>query len=221
MSAAAIAPSNSPASSPASARRCISSIASPCPCAASTRICAAALAEAMTARWHPSASRASPNAYPGRGQGRAGTAPHPSLGRPRRSWLDYVVLTTGRKPNLHGLNLEAVGCRAERAQGAIAVDNGSRTNVPHIYAIGDVTDRLNLTPVAIAEGHALADTLFGGRPARGEPRECADRRLLRPAARDRRAHRGGGRAARADGYLHQPLHAHAPYADRAGGPRAR
>ncbi len=77
--------------------------------------------------------------------------------------VDYAVLTTGRVPNLDGLKLEASGVALDEA-GAVRVDNGSRTNVPHIYAIGDVTDRLNLTPVAIAEGHALADTLFGGHP---------------------------------------------------------
>jgi glutathione reductase (NADPH) len=77
--------------------------------------------------------------------------------------VDYVVLTTGRIPNLQGLNLAASGVALNEA-GAVSVDDGSRTNVPHIYAIGDVTDRLNLTPVAIAEGHALADTLFGGHP---------------------------------------------------------
>lgn len=77
--------------------------------------------------------------------------------------VDYVVLSTGRKPNVAGLGLEAAGVTLNEA-GAVAVDAGSRSNVPHIYAIGDVTDRLNLTPVAIAEGHALADTLFGGRP---------------------------------------------------------
>jgi glutathione reductase (NADPH) len=77
--------------------------------------------------------------------------------------VDFVVLTTGRVPNLQGLNLEAAGV-ALTPGGAIAVDSGSRTNVPTIYAIGDVTDRLNLTPWAIAEGHALADTLFGNNP---------------------------------------------------------
>ena len=77
--------------------------------------------------------------------------------------VDFVVLTTGRVPNLQGLNLEASGV-ALNTDGAIQVDGGSRTNVPHIYAIGDVTDRLNLTPWAIAEGHALADTLFGNNP---------------------------------------------------------
>jgi glutathione reductase (NADPH) len=48
-------------------------------------------------------------------------------------------------------------------KGAVAVDEYSRTSVPHIYAIGDVTDRINLTPVAIREGHAFADTVFGGK----------------------------------------------------------
>ncbi len=50
------------------------------------------------------------------------------------------------------------------ANGAVRIDEHLRTSQPHIYAIGDVTDRLNLTPVATAEGHALADTLFGGNP---------------------------------------------------------
>ncbi len=77
--------------------------------------------------------------------------------------VDFVVLTTGRVPNVAGLDLATAGV-ALTEDGAIRVDAGSHTNVPHIYAIGDVTDRLNLTPVAIAEGHALADTLFGGNP---------------------------------------------------------
>jgi glutathione reductase (NADPH) len=82
--------------------------------------------------------------------------------------VDFVVLTTGRVPNLHGLNLPAAGV-VLNAAGAVQVDRGSRTNVPHIYAIGDVTDRLNLTPWAIAEGHALADTLFGNNPREAAP----------------------------------------------------
>ena len=61
------------------------------------------------------------------------------------------------------IGLEAAGVRLDD-RGAIAVDEFSRTNVPHIYAIGDVTDRLALTPVAIREGHAFADTVFGGKP---------------------------------------------------------
>ena len=76
---------------------------------------------------------------------------------------DGVMYCTGRKPNTAGLGLEDLGI-ARDADGAIIVDDQYRTSVSNIYALGDVTDRLNLTPVAIAEGHALADTLFGGRP---------------------------------------------------------
>ena len=73
-----------------------------------------------------------------------------------------VMYATGRRPNTEGLNLEAVGV-AMNGNGAIRVDDGYRTSVDNIYALGDVTNRLNLTPVALAEGHALADTLFGGK----------------------------------------------------------
>lgn len=73
---------------------------------------------------------------------------------------DCVFLATGRAPNTAGLDLQHAGVEVAPS-GAIPIDDGFRTNVPHIYAIGDVTDRLNLTPVATAEGHALADSLFG------------------------------------------------------------
>ncbi|SBO41892.1 glutathione-disulfide reductase [Cyanobium sp. NIES-981] len=73
-----------------------------------------------------------------------------------------VLLATGRKPFLRGLNLEAAGVAVEGD--AIAVDADQRTNVPHIYAVGDVTDRVNLTPVAVDEGRAFADTVYGQRP---------------------------------------------------------
>lgn len=76
---------------------------------------------------------------------------------------DALFLCTGRRPNVAGLDLAAAGVATARG-GAIPVDAGMATNVAHIYALGDVTDQLNLTPVATAEGHALADTLFGGRP---------------------------------------------------------
>lgn len=76
---------------------------------------------------------------------------------------DAVSLAaTGRKPKLHGLGLDIVGVKEHG--GAIVVDRFHQTNVPHIYAVGDCTDRLNLTPVAINEGRALADTVFGGQP---------------------------------------------------------
>jgi glutathione reductase (NADPH) len=76
--------------------------------------------------------------------------------------VDKVMFATGRRPNVAGLGLETAGVRLND-KGAIAVDEFSRTNVPHIYAVGDVTDRLALTPVAIREGHAFADTVFGGK----------------------------------------------------------
>lgn len=74
-----------------------------------------------------------------------------------------VMAATGRAPNTAGLGLEAAGVELGRG-GEIIVNPDSRTSVASIYAVGDVTDRIALTPVAIAEGHALADSLFGGRP---------------------------------------------------------
>ncbi len=78
---------------------------------------------------------------------------------------DLVFFATGRSPNIDKLDLAAAGV-ATTPGGAIQIDDQLATNVPHIYAIGDVTDRLNLTPVATAEGHALADSLFGKNPRR-------------------------------------------------------
>jgi glutathione reductase (NADPH) len=77
--------------------------------------------------------------------------------------IDAIMHAIGRKPNTAGLGLEQAGV-ALNAEGAIAVDAASRTSQPHIYAVGDVTDRVQLTPVAIREGHAVADSLFGGKP---------------------------------------------------------
>lgn len=71
---------------------------------------------------------------------------------------DLVMYATGRKPIIEGIGLENVGIETNR--GAIAVDENYRTNVPSIYAIGDVTDRVNLTPVALAEGMALVAHLY-------------------------------------------------------------
>src|SRR5690606_36062120 len=70
---------------------------------------------------------------------------------------------TGRKPNTRGIGLEEAGVKLAPS-GAVVVDHCSRTSVENIFAVGDVTDRVNLTPVAIAEGHAFADSEFGGRP---------------------------------------------------------
>jgi glutathione reductase (NADPH) len=74
-----------------------------------------------------------------------------------------VMFATGRTPNIHGLGLEAVGVKTNHFN-AIEVDAYSQTAVPSIYAVGDVTNRAQLTPIAIREGQAFADTLFGGRP---------------------------------------------------------
>ena len=73
-----------------------------------------------------------------------------------------VLMATGRRPWLEGLGLEAAGVVVEN--GRIRVDADSCTSVPHIHAVGDVTDRVNLTPVAIDEGRAFADSTFGGQP---------------------------------------------------------
>lgn len=73
-----------------------------------------------------------------------------------------VLLATGRRPFLQGLNLEAAGVAIEGHR--IPVDADQRTNVPAIYAVGDVTDRINLTPVAVDEGRAFADTIYGNKP---------------------------------------------------------
>jgi glutathione reductase (NADPH) len=77
--------------------------------------------------------------------------------------FDLVMYATGRRPNTDGLGLEALGVSLGR-QGQIEVDAYSQTGVPSIFAVGDVTGRINLTPVAIREGHAFADTVFGGKP---------------------------------------------------------
>jgi glutathione reductase (NADPH) len=79
--------------------------------------------------------------------------------------LDKIMFATGRMPNVDGIGLEAAGVRLA-ANGGIAVDAFSKTSVPHIHAVGDVTNRINLTPVAVREGHAFADTVFGNKPTR-------------------------------------------------------
>lgn len=85
---------------------------------------------------------------------------------------DAALNATGRRPNTAGLGLAEAGVRLT-AGGAIAVDADSRSSAPGIWAIGDVTDRVNLTPVAIAEGRAFADTEFGSRPTRVDHRTVA------------------------------------------------
>ena len=90
-----------------------------------------------------------------------GFAATDTYGRERH--FDAVLFATGRVPNTAGLGLENAGVTLA-PNGAIPVDAYSQTAVPSIFAVGDVTDRIQLTPVAIREGHAFADTVFGGRP---------------------------------------------------------
>jgi glutathione reductase (NADPH) len=71
------------------------------------------------------------------------------------------LAAVGRKPNIQGLGLENAGVKLH--DGAVVVDAYSQTSVPHIYAVGDCTNKVNLTPVAINEGRAFADTVFGGK----------------------------------------------------------
>ena len=77
--------------------------------------------------------------------------------------VDCVLYATGRNPNSRGIGLEKVGIELGN-KGEVIVDENSKTNIDNIYAVGDVTDRIALTPVATMEGHAFADTLFGNKP---------------------------------------------------------
>jgi len=76
--------------------------------------------------------------------------------------VDQVLYATGRVPLVRALGLREIGLEI-KADGRIVVDDYSRTNIGHIYAVGDVTSRVNLTPVALYEGHSFADSVFGGR----------------------------------------------------------
>jgi glutathione reductase (NADPH) len=75
---------------------------------------------------------------------------------------EVILVATGRRPNTNGLGLEGAGVKLG-PRGQVMVDADSRSSVPSIHAVGDVTDRINLTPVAIREGHAFADNVFGGK----------------------------------------------------------
>jgi len=92
---------------------------------------------------------------------------------------DCVMYATGRVPNTAGLGLEKVGVQLNKA-GAIAVDEWSRTTAENIWAVGDVTDRINLTPVALMEGHCFADTEFGGKPRKADHRDVPSAVFCQP-----------------------------------------
>jgi glutathione reductase (NADPH) len=85
---------------------------------------------------------------------------------------DLIMYATGRVPNTESIGLAKIGVTIDKAN-AVAVDEWSRTTVPNIWAVGDVTDRINLTPVALMEGHCFADTEFGGKPRKADHRDVA------------------------------------------------
>ena len=95
--------------------------------------------------------------------------------------FEAVLFATGRVANTAGLGLEQAGVALD-ASGAVVVDAWSQTNVPSIYAVGDVTGRIQLTPVAIREGHAFADTVFGGRQVQVDHTNVASAVFTRPEA---------------------------------------
>ena len=107
----------------------------------------------------------------------AGLAVH--CGDGRNQSFDAVLYATGRVPNTRGLGLEAAGVMLA-ANGAVRVDGWSQTNIPSVFAVGDVTDRVNLTPVAIREGHAFADTVFGATPRQMDHELIASAVFTRP-----------------------------------------
>ncbi|MEL6794236.1 MAG: glutathione-disulfide reductase, partial [Pseudomonadota bacterium] len=93
--------------------------------------------------------------------------------------VDCVFYATGRKPNTNGLGLEAAGVETGGA-GEILVDEYSQTNIPSIYAVGDVTDRVALTPVAIREGVAFVETVFHGNPTKPDHADIATAVFTQP-----------------------------------------
>ena len=93
--------------------------------------------------------------------------------------VDQVMFAIGREPNTQGLGLEAAGVRLTE-RGAVAVDMHSRSSVPSIFAVGDVTDRINLTPVAIREAVAFVETEFKGNPTAFDHADVASAVFGRP-----------------------------------------
>ena len=98
----------------------------------------------------------------------AGYAVHTTDGKAIAT--ECVMYATGRKPNTAGMGLSEVGVKLTE-NGAVVVDEWQRTSVKNIYAVGDVTDRINLTPVAIAEGRAIAETLYNNNPMKMDHRD--------------------------------------------------
>ncbi len=93
---------------------------------------------------------------------------------------DVILYATGRAPNTAGLGLERAGVRLDR-KGVVVVDAYSRSSVESIFAVGDTTDRINLTPVAIREGHAVAETLFNDNPIKPDHADVPSAVFSQPA----------------------------------------
>ncbi|WP_347266321.1 glutathione-disulfide reductase [Paracoccus sp. (in: a-proteobacteria)] len=110
---------------------------------------------------------------------RAGAGIRVSFADSSSEIFDAVMFATGRAPYTRGLGLEEAGVKLGR-KGEIVVDGWSQSSVPSVYAVGDVTDRVNLTPVAIREGHSFADTVFGAKPRRVDHSLVASAVYLRP-----------------------------------------
>jgi glutathione reductase (NADPH) len=94
---------------------------------------------------------------------KSGGALRTTLSTGERIETDQVMFAIGRHPNTRGLGLERAGVQVDK-YGAVVVNEYSQSSVPSVYAIGDVTNRVNLTPVAIRDGHAFADTVYNNRP---------------------------------------------------------
>ncbi len=102
-----------------------------------------------------------------------------SLSNSMRLEVDAVMWAVGREPNSRNMGLEASGVRLTQ-RGAVAVDEYSRSSAPSIFAVGDVTDRINLTPVAIREAMAFVETEFHGRPTAFDHADVASAVFSRP-----------------------------------------
>ena len=113
---------------------------------------------------------------------KAGGAIRATLSTGEKAEADVVLFAIGRDPNTQGLGLDRAGVKLDEA-GAVIVDEFSKSCVESIYAIGDVTNRMNLTPVAIRDGHAFANTIYNNLPTPVDQASCRARCLaVRPSA---------------------------------------
>jgi glutathione reductase (NADPH) len=115
---------------------------------------------------------------------------------------DQVLFAIGRQPNTQGLGLERAGVSVEQF-GAVVVDEYSKSSVDSVYAIGDVTNRVNLTPVAIRDGHAFADTIYNGRPTPVDHRNVPSAVFARPPIGTVGLGEGDARLAYADVHVYR------------------